>query len=75
MVIYDAAATIVSLKCITSKELRSVINILQTFLSSPKSASRYAAIRPLNKVSIDHWWRSLVLLNILVLLPRTIWIK
>ena len=42
MVIYNAAATIVSLKYITSKELRSAINILQTFLSSPKSVSRYA---------------------------------
>ena len=54
MVIYEAAATIVSLKCITSKELRSAINILQAFLSSPKSVSRYAAVRTLNKVSIDY---------------------
>ena len=54
MVIYEAAATIVSLKCITSQELRSAINILQTFLSSPKSVSRYAAVWTLNKVSIDY---------------------
>ena len=32
MLIYEAAATIVSLKCITSKELRSAINILPSFL-------------------------------------------
>ena len=34
MIIDEGVATIVSLKCLTSKELRSVINILQTFLSS-----------------------------------------
>lgn len=42
VVIYDPAATIVSLKSITSKELRSAINILQTFLPLPKSVSPYA---------------------------------
>lgn len=50
MVMYEAAAAIVSMKTISVKELRSAINLLQTFLSSPKSVSRYAAVRILNKV-------------------------
>ena len=50
MVMYEAASTIVSIKSITNKELRSAINVLQTFLSSPKPVSRYAAVRTLNKV-------------------------
>ncbi len=50
MVIYEAASTIVSLKCVTPKELSSAVNVLQLFISSPKSVSRYAAVRTLNKV-------------------------
>ena len=50
MVIYEAASTIVSLKCVTSKELSSAVNVLQLFISSPKPVLRYAAVRTLNKV-------------------------
>jgi hypothetical protein len=50
MVTYEAASTIVSLKCVTPKELSSAVNVLQLFISSPKSVSRYAAVRTLNKV-------------------------
>ena len=50
MVTYEAASTIVSLKCVTSKELSSAVNVLQLFLSSPKPVSRYAAVRTLNRV-------------------------
>ena len=50
MVIYEAASTIVSLKCVTPKELSSAVNVLQLFISSPKPVSRYAAVRTLNKV-------------------------
>ena len=50
MVIYEAASTIVSLKCVTPKELSSAVNVLQLFISSPKPVLRYAAVRTLNKV-------------------------
>jgi coatomer protein complex subunit gamma len=52
MVTYEAASTIVGLKCITPKELSSAVNVLQLFISSPKSVSRYAAVRTLNKVCL-----------------------
>jgi hypothetical protein len=51
MVIYEAASTIVSLKCVTPKELSAAVNVLQLFISSPKPVLRYAAVRTLNKVS------------------------
>jgi hypothetical protein len=50
MVTYEAASTIVSLKCVTPKELSSAVNVLQLFISSPKPVLRYAAVRTLNKV-------------------------
>ena len=50
MVTYEAASTIVSLKCVTPKELTSAVNVLQLFISSSKSVLRYAAVRTLNKV-------------------------
>ena len=50
MVIYEAASTIVSLKCVSPKELSSAVNVLQLFISSPKPVLRYAAVRTLNKV-------------------------
>ncbi len=54
MVTYEAASTIVSLKCVTSKELSSAVNCLQLFISSPKPVLRYAAVRTLNKVAIQY---------------------
>ncbi|CAF0898652.1 unnamed protein product [Didymodactylos carnosus] len=54
MVIYEAASTIVSLKCVTPKELCSAVNVLQLFISSPKPVLRYAAVRTLNKVAIQY---------------------
>ena len=50
MVTYEAASTIVALKCVTPKELSSAVNVLQLFISSPKPVLRYAAVRTLNKV-------------------------
>ncbi|CAF1371729.1 unnamed protein product [Rotaria sp. Silwood1] len=44
MVIYEAASTIVSLKCVTPKELSSAVNVLQLFISSSKPVLRYAAV-------------------------------
>ncbi len=52
MVTYEAASTIVGLKCVTPKELSSAVNVLQLFISSPKPVSRYAAVRTLNKVCL-----------------------
>lgn len=57
MVIYEAASTIVSLKCVTPKELSSAVNVLQLFISSPKPVLRYAAVRTLNKVCDLHVFR------------------
>jgi hypothetical protein len=36
----EIASTIVSLKCVTTKELSSAVNVLQLFISSPKSVLR-----------------------------------
>jgi len=54
MVIYEAASAIVSLKCTTSKELASAVSVLQLLCSSPKPSLRYAAVKTLNKISINH---------------------
>ncbi|CAF1517912.1 unnamed protein product [Rotaria sp. Silwood1] len=54
MVIYEAASTIVSLKCVAPKELSSAVNVLQLFISSSKPVLRYAAVRTLNKVAIQY---------------------
>ncbi|CAF4479529.1 unnamed protein product [Rotaria socialis] len=54
MIIYEAASTIVSLKCVTPKELSSALNVLQLFISSPKPVLRYAAVRTLNKRYDQH---------------------
>jgi len=54
MVIYEAARSICNLKNITSKELTPAIVVLQLFLSSPKPALRFAAVRTLNKVAQTH---------------------
>ena len=50
MVIYEAARAICNLKNVTPKELTPAITVLQLFLSSPKPALRFAAVRTLNKV-------------------------
>lgn len=57
MVIYEAASTIVALKCVSPKELSSAVNVLQLFISSPKPVSRYAAVRTLNKVCRRSYFR------------------
>ncbi len=50
LLIHVYVITIVSLKCVTPKELSSAVNVLQLFISSPKPVLRYAAVRTLNKV-------------------------
>lgn len=54
MVIYEAASAIVRLPRISSGELASAVSVLQLFLSSPKPALRFAAVRTLNKISINY---------------------
>lgn len=68
MVIYEAASAIVRLprisrffhnilnhfKLFLSGELASAVSVLQLFLSSPKPALRFAAVRTLNKISINY---------------------
>jgi coatomer subunit gamma len=54
MVIYEAASAIVSLKCMTNKELASAVGVLQLLCSSPKPTLRYAAVKTLNKISTTH---------------------
>ena len=54
MVIFEAAKAIVELNGVTEAELAPAITILQLFLSSSKPVLRFAAVRILNKVAIDH---------------------
>lgn len=54
MVIYEAARAICTLKGITSREIGPAVTALQLFLSSPKPALRFAAVRTLNKVAQTH---------------------
>jgi coatomer protein complex subunit gamma len=54
MVVYEAANAIVNLNCTSAKELGSAVSVLQLFLSSSKPTLRFAAVRTLNKVAIDH---------------------
>lgn len=52
LVIYEAAASIVSLTAVSAKDLSPAISVLQLFCSSPRPSLRFAAVRTLNKVWI-----------------------
>jgi len=54
MVAYEAANTLVSLSCSTERDITNAISVLQLFLSSPKAALRFAAVRTLGKVALSH---------------------
>ena len=54
MVIFEAAKAIIELNGVTESELAPAITVLQLFLSSSKPVLRFAAVRILNKVAIDH---------------------
>lgn len=54
MVIYEAARAIVSLRGATAKEVAPAVSVLQLLCSSPKPALRYAAVRTLNSVAVNH---------------------
>ena len=54
MVIYEAAHCIVNMKSTGLSEASTAVAVLQLFLSSPKPMMRFAAVRTLNKVAINH---------------------
>lgn len=54
MVNYEAARVICEMRNVTPSELFRPIAVLQLFLSSPKSALKFAAIRTLAKVAQIH---------------------
>ncbi|KAH7640912.1 coat protein (coatomer) gamma [Dermatophagoides farinae] len=54
MVIYEAANAIINLSCTSQRELQSAISVLQLMLSSSKSTNRFAAVRALNKIAMNH---------------------
>jgi len=54
MVIYEAATAICSLPNVTQRELSPSVTVLQLFLCSPKPASRFSAVRTLNKLAMVH---------------------
>ena len=54
MVVYEAAKSICSLPGIEPQELSPAVNVLQIFLSSPKPAVRFAAIKTVSQVAVNH---------------------
>lgn len=54
MVIYEAAHAIVNLKRTSARELAPAVSILQLFCGSPKATLRFAAVRTMNKVAMQH---------------------
>ncbi|XP_059621090.1 coatomer subunit gamma isoform X2 [Phlebotomus argentipes] len=54
MVIYEAAHAIVNLKRTGPRELAPAVSILQLFCGSPKATLRFAAVRTMNKVAMQH---------------------
>ena len=55
LVTYEAANALVNLRRVTNaRELAPAISVLQLFCSSPKPALRFAAVRTLNQVAMNH---------------------
>lgn len=54
MVVYEAAKAICALPTIEPQELSPAVNVLQLFLSSPKPAVRFAAIKTVSQVAVNH---------------------
>lgn len=54
MVVYEAAKAICALPNIEPQELSPAMNVLQLFLSSPKPAVRFAAIKTVSQVAANH---------------------
>lgn len=54
MVIYEAAKAMCNLPAVERSDLNPAITVLQLFLSSPKPALRFAAMRTLSEVAVVH---------------------
>ena len=54
MVNYEAARAICEMRNVTSAELYRPVAVLQLFLSSPKGALKFCAIRTLAKLALTH---------------------
>jgi coatomer protein complex subunit gamma len=54
MVSYEAAKAVCNIPNISQEQIYPAIRTLQQFLSSSKATLRFAAIRTLNRVAIDH---------------------
>lgn len=54
MVIYEAAKAMCNLPGVERSDLNPAITVLQLFLSSPKPALRFAAMRTLSEVAVVH---------------------
>lgn len=53
IVVYEAANAIINLRC-TDQQLNTAISVLQIMLSSSKPTNRFAAVRALNKIAMNH---------------------
>lgn len=54
MVIYEAAKAMCQLPGVEKTDLNPAVTVLQLFLSSPKPALRFAAMRTLSEVAVQH---------------------
>jgi coatomer protein complex subunit gamma len=54
LVIYEAAKAMCQLPGVDRTDLSPAITVLQLFLSSPKPALRFAAMRTLSEVAVQH---------------------
>lgn len=54
MVIYEAAKAMCNLPGVEKNDLSPAITVLQLFLSSPKPTLRFAAMRALSEVAVNH---------------------
>lgn len=54
MVIYEAAKAMCALPSVDKNDLSPAITVLQLFLSSPKPSLRFAAMRTLSEVAVNH---------------------
>lgn len=54
LVIYEAAKAICSLPGVEKNDITPAITVLQLFLSSPKPALRFAAMRTLSDIAVNH---------------------
>ena len=54
LVIYEAAKAMCQLPGVDRNDLSPAITVLQLFLSSPKPALRFAAMRTLSEVAVAH---------------------